>query len=253
MPIDAVVLVSVGRHPASGRARRADLDARALELALRQGIVPRVLHAGDAGEPALREYLGMGIGRLTVLAQPAEADALPALLGHARETALVLAGSRAETGEGSGFLPYALAHALGAALVPDIVDLKLTADGAELVQSVAGGRRRALGAGFPLVVTVGPAAPEARAVAYGPARRGTIERIDVARPEPDPLRGEWRELPARPRPRRLKIVAGASAAERLKAATEMQAGRGRLLVHPAPEEAARAILDYLADERILER
>ena len=35
MTIAIAVLVSVGRHPASGRARRADRDARAIELALR--------------------------------------------------------------------------------------------------------------------------------------------------------------------------------------------------------------------------
>jgi len=67
--VDIAVLLSVGRHPASGRARRADLDARALELALGLADTARVhaIHAGDPQEPALREYLGMGIGRLTVL------------------------------------------------------------------------------------------------------------------------------------------------------------------------------------------
>jgi len=63
--------------------------------------------------------------------------------------------------------------------------------------------------------------------------------------------GAAREFPARARPRRLKIMTGASAAERLRAATEMQAGRGKLMVDPPPEEAARAIMDYLIAERII--
>ena len=37
----------------------------------------------------------------------------------------------------------------------------------------------------------------------------------------------------------------------LRAATEMQAGRGKLLVDPPVEEAARAIYDYLRSERII--
>jgi len=49
----------------------------------------------------------------------------------------------------------------------------------------------------------------------------------------------------------LKLATGGSAAERLRAATEMQAGRGQLLLNPAPEEAARAIFDYLVKEGIL--
>ena len=56
--IEVVVLLSVGRHPVSLRRRRAPMDARALELALR---LPEVsilgLHAGDPEEPALRDYL----------------------------------------------------------------------------------------------------------------------------------------------------------------------------------------------------
>ncbi len=45
--VDVAILVSVGRHPASGRARRAPSDARALELAF--GLPPGrrdALHAG---------------------------------------------------------------------------------------------------------------------------------------------------------------------------------------------------------------
>ena len=63
MAIDVAVLLSVGRHPASLRNRAAAADARALELALRlgDGVRIRALHAGDPAEPALRDYLAMGI------------------------------------------------------------------------------------------------------------------------------------------------------------------------------------------------
>lgn len=49
--IDVAVLVSIGRHPTTGRARRAEQDARGLELALAMeaelpGTRISVLHAG---------------------------------------------------------------------------------------------------------------------------------------------------------------------------------------------------------------
>ena len=81
------------------------------------------------------------------------------------------------------------------------------------------------------------------------ARRGIIDVIDMAA-GPRSLTGA-REVAARPRPRRLKVMTGASAAERLRAATEMQAGRGKLMVNPPAEEAAKAIMDYLQSEGIL--
>ena len=63
--VKVVALVSVGAHPTSGRARRAEQDARAVELGLRLvGDKLRVLHAGDPAEEALRGYLGMGVPAL---------------------------------------------------------------------------------------------------------------------------------------------------------------------------------------------
>ncbi|MDO7895166.1 electron transfer flavoprotein subunit beta, partial [Pseudomonas aeruginosa] len=46
--LNIVALVSIGAHPASGRPRRAEQDARAVELGLRlSGPRLQVLHAGD--------------------------------------------------------------------------------------------------------------------------------------------------------------------------------------------------------------
>src|SRR5215468_1972720 len=105
MALDVAVLLSIGRHPASGRSRRADLDARALELALRLGPGVRIhaIHAGDPAEPALADYLGMGIESLTVLRQPPGSDVLPALASRLAvlKPALIFAGLATEAGEGS--------------------------------------------------------------------------------------------------------------------------------------------------------
>jgi electron transfer flavoprotein beta subunit len=251
--VDVAVLLSVGRHPASGRSRAADGDARALELALRLGRAARLhaVHAGDPGEPALAEYLGMGLSSLTVLRQPEDADVLPALAQHlaALKPALVLAGAAAERGAGSGMLPYLLAACLGAALLPAIAGLELAAGGVAALQALPRGRRRRLTAPLPCLATVDRSAPAPRQSAFARARRGRILTIDMPAVPMAPDQG--RDMPARPRPRRLKLATGASAAERLRAATEMKAGRGRLLVEPAPGDAAAAILDYLIEERIL--
>ena len=72
MSTKIISLVSIGAHPTSGRPRRAEQDARAVELGLQlAGDNLQVLHAGDVAEPALRAYLGMGLEQLLVLEQPA--------------------------------------------------------------------------------------------------------------------------------------------------------------------------------------
>ena len=204
MPLDVAILLSIGRHPASGRSRRADLDARALELALRLGNSVRLhaIHAGDA-----------------------------------------------EIGEGSGMLPYLLAREMKAALLPAIAEAALSGESITALQALPRGRRRRLSAGLPALLTIDRAAPAGRQSAFARARAGKLVVLDVpALAEP---KSSVRKVPARPKPTRLKVATGGSAAERLRAATEMQAGRGQLLLNPPAEEAARAIFDYLVKEGIL--
>jgi electron transfer flavoprotein beta subunit len=253
MAVEVAVLLSLGRHPASQRSRAAAADARALELALRLGHGARLsaLHAGDPTEPALRDYLGMGLESLTVLRQPAGCDVLPALAAHLAlsRPQLILAGVAAEAGPGSGMLPYLLAEALGAALLVNIAELAVTGAGIAALQALPRGRRRSLSTPLPTLATVSLAAPAPRPWAFARARRGRIEVINA--PPGPPVAEDIREQPARQKPRRLKLATAGSAADRLRAATEIQAGRGRLLVDPAPQEAAAAIYDYLVEEGIL--
>lgn len=241
---EVTVLVSAGRHPVSGRPRRHPGDARALELALRLTDRPRALHAGDPGEPSLRVYLGMGLEAITVLECPPETNPIPCLAAELAERppSLLLTGMQTEHGPATGYLPYALAEALGAPLAPAILGIEPAGDGFRLVQARPGGRRRALRTTAPAVVLVDKAAPAPRMPAFAAARRGMVHTQPpaVALPEePEP-----EVHPARKRPKRLR-VAGGSAAERQAAVRGATGGGAQVLDGVPPEEAARAILGQL--------
>jgi electron transfer flavoprotein beta subunit len=251
--LKVAVLLSVGRHPASGRARRAPLDARALEIALNlPGAQLLAVHAGDPSEPALRDYLGMGLDRLTVLDLPPRSDPIPALAPHLSAIAphIVLAGAQGEGGEDSGTLPYLIAEALGCAVVSDIAALSVANGMASLIQALPRGRRRLIETQLPVVAAVNAAAPAPRQSAFARARRGVIEAIAAEAPA-DIFLASAEITPWRPRPKRMRLAASSSAADRLKAMTETQSGAGTVLVHPSPEEAARAIYDYLLEKRFI--
>ena len=257
---NVAVLLSIGRHPVSGRSRRAATDAQALEMAL--ALRPRrltAIHAGPAADAeALRAYLGMGLERLTLLVLPEGADPVEALITHLRHLApsLVLTGRQAEDGESSGMLPYLIARGLDAAIVPDVVRIgpadtpDATYGKADLVQALPRGQRRALTVTGRLIATVHPSAPPARASAFGPARRGVIEPV-AAQATADLFLSDCEHRPWRPKPKLMRVKRGGSALDRLKAATESKSGKGQLLVNPTAEAGALAIYDSLVEQGML--
>jgi electron transfer flavoprotein beta subunit len=256
--VEIAVLLSVGRHPASGRARPAPLDAQALELALRlfeAGHATRIhaLHAGNPAEPALRDYLGMGLDRLEVLETAPGADPVPALVARLRELApaLILAGAVAEGGEDSGTVPYLIAQALNHTLVPDIIGIDVTDAEAALTQALPRGQRRLVETSLPLVATLHGSAPAARQSAFARARRGTIDARPATVTANDDFLAECTVRPWRPRPKLMRVQRGGSALDRMKAATETKTGQGQLMVHPSPDEAAAAIYDCLVQQGMI--
>lgn len=250
-----ISLVSIGAHPTSGRARRAEQDARAVELGLQlAGDKLQVLHAGDASEPALRAYLGMGLAQLHVLEQPPGADALPALSEYLQGAGaqVVLTGSQAETGEGSGMLPFLLAERLGWPVVVGLAEVESISNGvAQVLQALPRGQRRRLKVRLPMLATVDNAAPKPRQSAYGPAQRGQLA-VDEVELVQDQLLASSELQPAKPRPKRLKVIKAKSGAERMKAATaKASGGGGQVLKGGTAQAGAEAILKLLIEEGVV--
>ncbi|WP_251881588.1 electron transfer flavoprotein subunit beta [Grimontia kaedaensis] len=250
-----LVLVSAGQHPLSGRPRRAERDAKALEMALTQSESAMVVFAGDPQSSAVREYLGMGVSKVNVLKQPEGADTSVALVDFVKsqQPQLVFCGARAEQGESSGMVPYLVADGVGAAVVPEVVDVMEQTDShVEVLQALAGGQRRKLRVALPAVLVASASAPEARQSAFTKARDGLVNIFEVE-VKMDLEQQGWEWQPAKKRPKRTKTVAAkASSRDRFKAATAAPASSGgKVMLNPSPQEAAEAILSLLKEKGLV--
>lgn len=234
----AVVLISAGRHPVSGRSAPAGTELQAIALARALGADPVGLHAGPDVD-AVRPALGHGLPRLDHRRITPEDDPLPSLVAALEESRpdLVLAGARGGDGAQTGLLPYRLADALGWPIIADAVEIRWNAEAVEVVQARPKGARRLYRVRPPLLVTVYPAAPPAAAFAQGGARRGDVsQRAGIAAPD---VEATPDERPYRPKP---KLIGPATAG-----------GGGRVMVNPLPDEAARAVLEHLRALGVIRR
>jgi electron transfer flavoprotein beta subunit len=255
--LSVISLVSIGEHPTSRRPRRAEQDARAIELGIKLvGDNLQTLHAGELSDDpsqqkALRSYLGMGLAEINLLGMPEHADAVLVIADYlkAKQVDIILTGVRTENGESSGMLPYLLAEQLGMAMITSIAEI-LSVDEvnrqAEVLQALPRGQRRKLKVDLPFIASVDMAAALPRQSAFGPAMRGQFEAT-LGATFTDQECTKWQKAEAKKRPKRLKIIKAKTAADRFKAATAKASGGGGKVVHGV-EESAQAILDLLVEE-----
>lgn len=242
----AVVLLSVGADPVSGRPAPVPGEIRAIGLARALGATEIVgLHAGPRNA-ALAEYGGYGLSRIVCL-KGGEVDPVRALsqaisgglLSAGGSPELVLAATRGRGGEDTGLLPYRLARVLDWPIATDIA-APLEEGGAEgrislalsLAQSRARGAVRSVTVTPPCVITVPETARCVPAFVFARRREMAMdEKIVTVRPAAT----DEGEGVLRPYRRRPKLISGVS----------KDSGGGRLMVAPEPREAARAIVAHL--------
>jgi electron transfer flavoprotein beta subunit len=244
------VLLSSGCHPLSGRARGAERDKRALELALRLGDVSAV-HVGSRNvDVQLRDYLAMGLGRVDHVVLPEQFDVVPALTEWLAEAKVdvILAGTRTEQGASTGLVPYLVAHALRLPVAADASDFRANGGSLCVAQSAPAGERRLLCVPMPAVVTVGDAGPVPRPGSFRRRTSGQIEQLrscggtvwrsDAARATADSTLASERteQMPAK---------------DRIAATRDQAATGGRIITNVTPEAAAREILSFLRERNLL--
>ncbi len=175
------VLLSAGRHPVSGAPRACRGDAVALALGRRfAGEDLQAVHVGAADEPALKDYLALGAGRIEVLTIDPSRDLLALLAKRLKNVSLIIAGSRTEQGAGSGLLPYALARELGRPIVPNVLEAQLDSGEVRIRQFLPKGKRRKIAAPLPVILSVHPLAPVELRYAYARRVAGQITAAEPA-------------------------------------------------------------------------
>ncbi|MEO6920468.1 MAG: electron transfer flavoprotein subunit beta/FixA family protein [Collimonas sp.] len=250
------VLVSIGRHPVSGVPRYSRNDAAALglasELILRMaGATVDVIHAGPADNPALAEYLALGASRISVVEMANAQDVLPALQEQLQAYDLVLCGSRAESGEASGMLPYQLAARLNLPLLAGVIAVTPGSDTIVAQQFLPKGRRREVGLQLPALLTVHPLAPSRLRYAYARLHSGQI--IKRLFPATAGVSAQaWTVEAAKAKPRKLAAPEKRSGHARMQAATVAESRGGKVVHEGTAADKAQVVLTYLREHHLVD-
>jgi len=256
------VLVSTRIYPTSGRATRSRADAAAValaQMALGDRSEPRLCTVGDMPESVMRDYLAQGVGRIVRLRHRndgGEGDVVAALEGACRDGGPVLAGPRAESGFGSGLLPYALARCLQWPVINEVVDLLREPDGGwRVVQALPRGDRHSwrLERGVAAVLVTSTRLEQRedlpRRYSWVAAQAGHIVEAAVGTSRPAQGKGAaWNLEPARKQRRPLAPVSTESGAARMARATgSADSGRkgGTVIREGSVTEKAQLLLDHL--------
>ena len=254
-------LVSTAKHPSSGVARHCRNDSLAmaigLNLAKQASAHMQIMHAGKPGNPALADYLALGAMQIDVI--ETENNIVESLARRLQDTDLILTGSRAESGDASGLLPYLLAEKLNLPLVAHALEVKLVADKAEILQFLPKGKRRLVSVQLPAVVMVHPLAAVDLHYAFAKQITGEIvtlrailPAIQPALPPANASKVETQSKVENRKSIKLKTPENKTGHERLLAAITSENKGGTVVIDGNSVEKAQVILNYLREHRLID-
>ena len=249
------VLVGWHDHRVSGRPVRnpGDTVAASLALTLAGADAIRLLCAGAMPDGVARDYLALGARRIEIfdMSPPGAHDIAPLLASALRDSTMVLTGTRAAGGPGSGALPYAIADRLHRPMLPDVVALQADRGAWLVTQALPKGARRRLRLNVPAVLAIHPSAPVVPRHSHRDRQAGEVLRHTVA--ATDLAASPWQIVPAARQLHRLRAESARSGHSRMLGAiaTEHRAATGAVLKDGSADDKARAIFDYLRTHSLL--
>jgi electron transfer flavoprotein beta subunit len=250
-------LVSSAQHPSSGAACHCRNDSLAMTIGLNLSEATnaqmQVLHAGKPEKPALADYLALGAKQIDVI--ETETDIVENLAAHLKNTDLILTGNRAESGDASGLLPYLLAAKLNLPLVANALEIKLAADGIEILQFLPKGKRRLVSVKLPAVVVIHPLAAVDLHYAFAKKMTGKIVALRAIQPAIQPTKISkirTQTKIANRKPIKLKAPEHKTGHERLLAAISSENKGGTVVNEGNSVEKAQVILNYLREHRLID-
>jgi electron transfer flavoprotein beta subunit len=204
-----------------------------------------VLHAGSAENPALADYLALGASEIKVIAAD---EIIENLAKNVKDADLILTGSRAESGQNSGLLPYLLAAKLNMPIVTNVLEIKPIGDQLEILQFLPKGKRRRITLNLPAVVAIHPLAAIELQYAYARQQQGKIIATNdtVAKGQ---LHSKTQ--PAARKPNKLRAYENLTGHERLLAAISSESKGGAVVNEGNCVEKAQVILDYLRQHQLI--
>jgi electron transfer flavoprotein beta subunit len=215
----------------------------------------RVIHCGNSGELSLQDYIAYGASKIEVM--PAEVCHVPisALADALNGVDIILTGSRAELGAGSGLLPYALAEALERPVVANVLDVTVGQGSKPEVrvrQFLPKGQRRQIACPLPLVIAVHPFASVSLKYAYARRMSGQIEVGASMQPEDSTTLSNWAVETAPRRPVCLKAPDKKPGHARLLSAIVSEGKSGVVAFEGTTVDKAQVVLNYLREHRLVD-
>jgi len=236
------VLVAARKHEVSGKSTRSRADATAAALALGLPGTVGLLTAGAMPDSVARDYLALGATQLEIL--ESDADSCDVLLPALHNVPWVLAGTRPESEQGTGVLPFALATALGRPVITDVLAVQADGKAWIITQALPKGARRRLRVTPPAVLVVSAAAPVTLRHSMADAMAGAVVRTPVSNAAASSApKGQL--VPRTLRRKLLEARTVQSGHARMLGAIESPSTGGTVLQTGTPQTKAQAVLDYL--------